>query len=181
MNVSPHCKDVSTNTESGLGLKCQRSQLACLSPTFLFSSLATPRLDKKDFLPSFPQSLILSFIQWINSWSARYIRQLLYTLTANSLWAFSDSTSFLVSRKPLHFASQNPSHPMKQKKKNKKNKNKTDFLWRYNTWTPLHELNWTHFSSFGLQYHLCLTIYLIFNMNISVHMTKKIPSVRALQ
>ena len=45
-------------------------------------------------------------------------------------------------------------------------------------WT---ELNWTHFSSFGLQYHLRLTIYLTFNTNISVHMTKKIPSVRALQ
>lgn len=170
MNVSPHCKDVSTHAESGLGLKCQRSQLACLSPTFLFSSLATPRLDKKDFLPSFPQSLILSFIQWINSWSARYIRQLLYALTTNSLWAFSDSTSFLVLRKPLHFASQNPSHPMKLKKKKTKKQNLTFF-----------ELNWTHFSSFGLQYHLCLTIYLTFNMNISVHMTKKIPSVRALQ
>lgn len=84
---------------------------------------------------------------------------------------------FLVSRKPLHFASQNPSHPMKLKKKKKK----IDLPWRYNPWTPLHELNWTHFSSFGLQYHLRLTIYLTFNTNISVHMTKKIPSVRALQ
>lgn len=69
---------------------------------------------------------------------------------------------------PLCLSKSFPSHETKKKKTKKQN-------------LTFFELNWTHFSSFGLQYHLCLTIYLTFNMNISVHMTKKIPSVRALQ
>lgn len=170
MNVSPHCKDVSTHAESGLGLKCQRSQLACLSPTFLFSSLATPRLDKKDFFAVIP-SVINSILYSMNKFMKCQVHKATALRThSKQLVSFFWLHIFpgIEKAPPLCLSKSFPSHETKKKKTKKQN-------------LTFFELNWTHFSSFGLQYHLCLTIYLTFNMNISVHMTKKIPSVRALQ
>lgn len=60
-------------------------------------------------------------------------------------------------------------------------KTQGEFIFTFSDpWVLLHELILNSFLLCGLQYHLCLTIYMTFNINTSVHTTNKIPSVRAL-